>query len=122
MNVHEGSFTRSATVGLSLVMASCLVACGSGRRSEPVIGPLQLSTREEVHGEIAFMKHCNSCHPGGDAGLGPAINHKPLPAAMIHLQVRQGLGGMPSFPATMVSNEDIRAIHAYLAAVRHHGG
>lgn len=28
-------------------------------------------------GHIAFMRHCNGCHPGGGAGLGPAVGAMP---------------------------------------------
>jgi len=99
--------------GLSL-LAALSAACGSGRRSEPLVGPVALTTAEQQRGELVFFHRCHKCHPGGDAGLGPALNNKPLPAAAIKLQVRSGLGAMPAFDDKLVSDADLDALVAYL--------
>lgn len=52
------------------------------------------------------------------AGLGPAINDKPLPGWLIKTQVRQGLGAMPSFDESELSETDLDALVAYLAALK----
>ncbi len=100
---------RTAVV---LVLAA-MAACGPARRGVPFGPPLQL-TEQERQGEQLFMAQCHHCHPGGAAGLGPAINNKPLPGAAMHLQIRKGVGTMPAFPETMLSNAQVDAIVAYL--------
>jgi mono/diheme cytochrome c family protein len=107
-------------VPLFLPMAMALLGCGSARRSEPIVGPITLSGKA-AEGEIAFMRQCNSCHPHGEAGVGPAINNKPLPAPAIKLQIRTGaLGGtMPPFSPQELPDDQVDTIIAYLEAIRH---
>jgi mono/diheme cytochrome c family protein len=95
-----------------------LAACGSARKSEPIVRPLVLSPRVVEQGKVAFMRHCNQCHVRGEAGLGPAINDKPLPAPLVRLQVREGLGAMPAFGEDEISPPDLDRILAYLQALR----
>jgi mono/diheme cytochrome c family protein len=71
-------------------------------------------------GRRVFMNRCHQCHPGGEGGLGPAINNKPLPGFLIHFQIRHGLGAMPSFPPDKISEEEIHSVIAYLNSVRAH--
>jgi mono/diheme cytochrome c family protein len=103
------------TLALALALAT---ACGSSRRSEPILGPPPLDAAEEQRGEQVFMKLCHQCHPGGGGGLGPGLNNKPAPAAAIRLQIRQGLGSMPSFKEDEISDADVDAVIAYLLAIR----
>jgi mono/diheme cytochrome c family protein len=105
-------------------LLACLVlgvGCGSGRRDEPLVGPLPQLTAEQARGEQMYFKHCHSCHPGGDAGLGPAITNKPVPLAAISLQVRKGLGAMPSFSDSELGEADLDAILAYIDLLSDHG-
>lgn len=105
-----------------LVLLACaallLAACTSARRSQPVTGQPPPAGPELSEGRRAFMHHCHECHPGGDAGLGPAINNKPLPAGLIKFQVRQGLGVMPAFDREHLGDAELDAIAAYLIALR----
>lgn len=93
-------------------------AAAAGRRSEPIAGPLALSTPELRQGAIAFDRHCSHCHPGGEKGLAPAINNKPLPGFMIKLQVRHGAGTMPAFSERELPAEQLDALVKYLKALR----
>jgi mono/diheme cytochrome c family protein len=105
-----------ALLGLGLVVMSGL-ACGSARQSEPLTGPLELSPQLQ-RGQVLFHKFCHQCHPHGDAGLGPAINSKPAPLALIRVQVRTGLGAMPAFPNTLISDRDLDQLLAFVDAQR----
>jgi mono/diheme cytochrome c family protein len=107
---------RSAVIA-ALVLAAC---GGSARRTETVQGRgASLTTTEQVAGERVFMKNCNQCHPLGEGGLGPPINNKPFPNAMIKAKVRTGLGGdMPSFSEQDVSSKELDQLVAYLEALR----
>ena len=103
---------------MALAIASVLIAgCGAARRSEPLASPPQL-TEQEQRGQVVFMANCHQCHPGGEAGLGPAINDKPFPEFLKGFQVRHGLGTMPSFPPEKISEADLEALLEYLSALR----
>lgn len=95
----------------SMVLAyffSCSV-----RKSEPITGQTVDTTIKKVaQGEQLFMTYCYKCHPGGAAGLGPALFYKPGFAKKF--QVRHGLGAMPSFKAGEISKEKLDAIVLYL--------
>ncbi|HUR27664.1 MAG TPA: cytochrome c, partial [Planctomycetota bacterium] len=90
-----------------VVLAALAAACSSARRSETVAGPLNLSDQETLRGAAVFMGSCNKCHPLGEAGLGPALNNKPLPKFMMRLQIRKGLGAMPAFSEKEISDGEL---------------
>lgn len=92
--------------------------CGSARRGEPTAPPLSITSPSLIRGEAVFMKQCHQCHPGGEAGLGPAINNKPLPGWLIRFQVRHGLGAMPAFSEKEISDRELNDVVAYLKALR----
>ena len=97
----------------------CLVslACGAARRREPVATPAALDQRAE-RGRAVFMVNCHQCHPGGEAGLGPALNDKPFPDFLKKFQVRHGLGTMPSFSEQKISDQQLDDLMEYLKALR----
>lgn len=106
-------------VGLVLVLVLVsLMNCGSARRSDPTGTPPAVTTESLRTGQTAFMMHCHQCHPGGDAGLGPALNNKPLPGFMIRMQIRNGLGAMPSFPEKKMDDATVDAVIEYVRALR----
>jgi mono/diheme cytochrome c family protein len=98
------------SVALGLV---ALVGCGSARRGVPFDEPLVLDAQQR-EGQRAFMRHCNQCHPEGGGGLGPALNNKPLPGPAIRLQIRKGVGEMPSFDEQRLPDAQLEALSAYL--------
>ena len=100
--------------------ASVVLSC-SARRSEPIAGPMLLASPDIANGQQVFMTHCHQCHPRGEAGLGPALSNKPLPAFVIRTQVRHGYGAMPAFYRDEISEADLDSLIAYLKALRHHG-
>lgn len=94
-----------------------LLGCGSARRGEPLAGPSSLSEEARL-GRMVFSTHCDQCHPGGEAGLGPALNNKPLPGFIIKMQVRHGLGAMPSFSNIRIPKHDLENLVTYMKALR----
>ena len=66
------------------------------------------------------MKQCSQSHPPGDAGLGPALNDKPLPA-FTRRQVLQRFGALPAFSEARVADPELADVIAYLQALRGHG-
>lgn len=111
---------RRTSAALAIVVSAAL-GCGPARRSEPLMGPLALSSDAEA-GRTAFMENCTQCHPGGEAGLGPSLNDKALPTFLKKFQVRQGIGSMPSFSEEEIPNDELDDIMAYLKALRDHEG
>lgn len=113
-----------------MFMAACLVltllllqgGCGSARRGEPFAPAFKADSAELARGEMVFMRYCHQCHPGGEAGIGPAINNKPLPGFMIKMQVRNGLGAMPAFSEISIGNAELDSLVLYLKALRRHPG
>ena len=85
------------------------------------MGPLTLTSDAE-QGRTTFMKYCQPCHPGGEAGLGPSLNDKVLPTFLKRFQVRQGIGSMPSFSKEEIPDQELDGIMAYLEALRDHEG
>jgi hypothetical protein len=105
-----------ALAGIVLV-----IGCHSVRRGEPIVGPLSSHDPAVQHGKIVFARRCDSCHPGGEGGLGPGINDKPLPVFAMKLQVRTGIVGfgvMPSFNKHKIPSEDLDDLMKYIKAVR----
>jgi mono/diheme cytochrome c family protein len=104
-------------VALLLVMTAIVyLACGTARRRPP-LGPAPALSEQAATGQVAFMEKCNRCHPGGEAGLGPALNEKPLPDFLKRFQVRKGLGTMPHFSHEELSDAELDAILEYLKAL-----
>lgn len=104
---------------LGLFVTLLLASCGSTRRGEPIAGrPLPLQSPHLQNGQKLYMEKCHLCHPGGEAGLGPALNNKRLPKFLIRFQVRHGLGAMPGFSSEDISDEQLDDILTYLKALR----
>ena len=89
-------------------------ACGAVRLGENTNG-LPAHSAIAQRGEVVFMQHCHKCHPGGEAGLGPAINGKPLPTFLMHFQIRSGLGAMPSFDDDLINGAELDELLTYLS-------
>lgn len=98
--------------------ASSTSGCHTVRRGEPLTGLTPIPNEKMDRGKVVFFSHCNYCHPGGEAGLGPALNNKPAPAFLLKTQVRLGLGAMPAFKKEQISPEDLDDLVAYVIALR----
>ena len=101
-----------------LALLGVVAGCASARRSEPILGQTPAAGFEFAAGRQRFMQHCHACHPSGQAGLGPALNNKPLPGALIKFQVRRGLGAMPALNEHHLSDGDLDEIVKYVVALR----
>jgi len=118
---RRGPIAFVAVTGCAVALASALASgCGSARRAEPLVGPVRLTEQQQL-GRAVFSQHCYQCHPNGAGGVGPAINDKPLPQALIRTQVRAGLGAMPGFDKHHISDDELKAVSAYLATLRKAG-
>ena len=98
-----------------------LAACGSPRRSEPLAGPFDTADAHLQRGRVAFDHYCYKCHAEGEGGMAPGMNQLPLPRPLMRMQVRVGLGAMPSFKRDELSDAQLDEILDYMVALRHHG-
>lgn len=71
-------------------------------------------------GQFLFMEHCNQCHVGGAAGVGPSLNDKPLPPWLVRFQVRHGFGGMPAYSTRVLSDHELEDVVTYVRYLRFH--
>jgi mono/diheme cytochrome c family protein len=108
-------------IGVLLLTVLFHAGCGTARRGALYSKPVETDSPQLVEGQRHFMKHCNQCHPGGAAGLGPAINNKPLPGFLMKFQVRRGLGAMPAFSEEHISDKELDDLIAYLKTLRRAG-
>jgi len=108
----------AALACLAILLAAFVSACGAARRSEPLKGAVAINDPRVAHGRLVFMGACHRCHPGGEAGLGPALNDKPLPEFLIKTQIRAGLGAMPAFGPERLSDADVDAVIRYMKLIR----
>ena len=111
MNAHHGRMAL-------LVAAVLCFGCGTAKRDEPEKPAFVARDSTVARGERVFKQQCDYCHPGGSGGVGPPLNNKPAPAFAIRFQVRHGLGAMPAFDSTKISETDLRAVAEYLKALR----
>lgn len=105
--------------GAAFIAVVLIASSGcSARRGEPITRVNVGETPALLRGEQAFAANCDACHPHGEGGLGPALNDKPLPGFMMKLQIRAGLGAMPSFSEDEISAGELDDIVAYVKALR----
>jgi mono/diheme cytochrome c family protein len=95
-----------------------LAGCHSIRRGEPIAGTFRTDDPAVERGQLVFSKTCSACHPGGEGGLGPALNDKVFPRFLMKTQVRLGLGAMPSFNHQRLSGEELDDLMKYVLAKR----
>jgi mono/diheme cytochrome c family protein len=115
-NLHGVSLSNSLAAVLFLLVFF-LPACAS-RKSEPIQRENLVLQAEAAQGQQHFMRFCQKCHPGGQAGLGPSITAVPAPMFLKKFQVRHGLGVMPAFSKEVISRKELREIASYLKALK----
>jgi mono/diheme cytochrome c family protein len=103
---------------LTVLAAFGAAGCHSTRRGEPITGPMKIDDPKIERGRLVFLKNCHQCHPGGEAGLGPALNNKPAPVFLMKTQVRVGLGAMPHFAKDQIPPEELDDLMTYVIALR----
>lgn len=79
---------------------------------------MEMPTKNLRQGRVLFNEYCATCHPGGMGGLGLAIINKPLPESLIRFQIRNGIGVMPAFNESMLTDEQVENISGYIVYLR----
>ena len=103
---------------LVIVAAFTVAANAQDTKATPATG-------NAARGKIAFMSAgCYTCHGTvGQGGAGARLAPKPRPEAGFVAYVRSGrrgwsvAGGMPAYPASVVSDAVLADIYAYLASI-----
>jgi len=121
------SITNLFTVGclvLTLLALICtLVACSISEEMKHIEASRQYEERQsassstDLTGEQIFIRSCNTCHPGGNKGLGPSIlniNEKYPEDEMLKALIRKGKGIMPGQPANVIDDIELNRLVAYL--------
>ncbi|MBJ6117301.1 c-type cytochrome [Pontibacter sp. BT310] len=106
------------TLLYSLLICLFLIACGTAKRGEPAYAPVADSEPAIAQGQVVFNTYCTKCHPGGEAGLAPSFNDKPLPGFLMRFQVRHGLGVMPAFKEEVISDDELDHLIAYIKTLK----
>ena len=121
---HPKDKIRLALVMLIIMILNFMLSsCGTARRGEPIMGKMIETSHQAARGEMVFMENCERCHPGGEAGKGPAINNLPIPGFAKRARIRSrafmlGIGRMPSFKKHEISREEMDDLIVYLDALR----
>jgi mono/diheme cytochrome c family protein len=110
---------RLATCGAMMFVATLTVDSSvRAQNAAPADGDIQKGT-------IAFIRAgCHTCHGTvGQGGAGARLAPNPLSAAALIAYVRSGrrgwsvAGGMPAYPTSVITDETLRDIRAYLASI-----
>jgi quinoprotein glucose dehydrogenase len=81
---------------------------GGGRGQGTPLGP-----REQA-GQGVYMQRCSTCH---GAGQMPMRSIKVLGSEGFRSVVRRGVNSMPGFPASVISNDALEGLEAYLMSL-----
>ena len=111
-------------IGLSLL--GSIPASSSTADATQGLGPPQaalgLIDTGDNHGQVAFGRSCDSCHPGGYAGQGSSLRLAQFKRQYtsddkIISYVRKGGFDMPAFGTDRISDGDVQAIAAYVLSL-----
>lgn len=94
------------------ILAIVLVGLAVSACNKPPLNDDLPETEAVQQGQVLYMEYCQKCHPDGEAGLGPSVYY--VPDFAKRFQVRHGLGAMPEFNESAVSDEELDKIVLYL--------
>ncbi len=102
-------FGRSAAlaVGLTLLAGAGLAAGLSGKANAQAT--YEIEPREP---EYLYARTCGYCH---GHNIAPIIRGRNLPPAVIESIVRSGMGAMPAFKPTEITNTELEALAEWLS-------
>ena len=75
----------------------------------PYAGPIAADADASV-GNGVWEQYCNGCHPGGDEGVGPAVNGIAWTPEAMRKQIREGEDRMPAFGPDKISDADLESL------------
>lgn len=69
------------------------------------------AAEKERNGEAVYQKTCKYCH---EAGVGPELRSRLLPAVYTTQVVRHGNRAMPAFRPTEISEQELERVAAFI--------
>ena len=93
-----------------IILASAvLLACGQAALAAP-----SAAKGKEIFHRIG----CYECHNyQGQGGVGPRLAPKPLPFEALKSYVRNANGNMPPYGPTVLTDDDLADVYAYLQSI-----
>jgi mono/diheme cytochrome c family protein len=81
-----------------------------------------LVLRSDNRGQVLFGRYCDSCHPGGQEGIGPSLRSTQFKRTVtsedkIVTTVRKGGFEMPAFPPSLLGDADLADIARYVLSL-----
>jgi cytochrome c5 len=106
-------------IGLSFSLSGCVMSEEMRRISE--VKKAQRQKAQEgstnLNGEQIFFRSCNTCHPSGRQGMGPALDqlatHFPDDQALKAF-IRKGKNMMPPQPPSVINDQELDNLVDYL--------
>jgi mono/diheme cytochrome c family protein len=100
----------------------CFVSC-SPRRLESEQAIAESSDPRIIEGRRVFKSKCQSCHPNGEAGVGPEINNIMVPKFVLKARVRSRgfllwTGRMPQFDKHEISAKELKSLVRYIKVMQ----
>jgi mono/diheme cytochrome c family protein len=121
---------RSLWITLAAVGATSLAAaCGGGSKTgeggaaasggEPALVITDQAEWDTLStsGKESFDRACGTCHPGGDADLGPAIKGHMMTMADMTKQIREGSGRMQPVDENKLPEPELKGVMVYLSTI-----
>jgi mono/diheme cytochrome c family protein len=121
--------TRSILITVALSVGALSAACGGGAAEpeggaaaaggEPAIVVTDPAEWDSLSasGKESFDRACGSCHPGGEADLGPALKGHMVPVASMTTQIREGSGRMKPVLEDKLPEAEMKGLMVYLATM-----
>ena len=109
-----------------LVVVFGLSACSIGEEVKHIEEVQRAQMRQEtarsenLTGEQLFVRSCNTCHPGGAAGMGPSlaeINTSMPDDAQLKALIRTGRGNMPPQSKGTINDQELDNLVTYLRSL-----
>ena len=123
----QSTFRRSPSVfACVLIMIALLSACSMGEEVKRIQAVNEMerersqSQSTDLTGEQVFIRSCNTCHPQGRQGVGPALDQLSEHFAsdeMLKRFIRMGKGVMPGNPKETLNDVELDNLIKYLRAL-----
>lgn len=68
-------------------------------------------------GKESYDRACGTCHPGGEADLGPALKGERTATATMTKQIREGSGKMAPIGEDKLPESEMQGLLVYLATI-----
>jgi mono/diheme cytochrome c family protein len=112
----------------ALLLATACGGAGAGATAEPgaaaaggepaiVVTDAAEWESLTASGKTSFDIACGSCHPGGDADLGPSLKGHGLTVANMTKQIREGSGRMKPIDQTQLPEDQMKGLMVYMSTL-----